>query len=114
MRDDTLRFRDMAESLEKIGKYTPAGKDCFIHDELIQVWVVHHLQILGEAARGVSEESQRKYPEIPWGKIIGFRNILVHHYFAINPDQIWAVIEAEIPPLKQELDRILAKNPADP
>lgn len=79
----------------------------------IQVWVVHHLQILGEAARGVSEEAQQQYPKIPWGKIIGFRNILVHHYFALNPDQIWAVIEADIPPLKQELGQILSGYPAD-
>lgn len=113
MRDDLLRFRDMADSIDKIGKYTTAGKEGFMHDELIQVWVVHHLQVLGEAARGVSEEAQQKYPKIPWGKIIGFRNILVHHYFAINPDQIWAVIEVDIPPLKQELGQILSKSPVD-
>ena len=113
MRDDSLRFRDMAESIDKIGKYTAAGKDTFVHDELIQIWVVQHLQILGEAARGVSDETQRKYPAIPWGKIIGFRNILVHHYFAVNPDQIWAVVEADIPALKRELERILSEHRTD-
>jgi uncharacterized protein with HEPN domain len=82
----------------------------FLHDELIQVWVVHHLQIPGEAARGVSAESQQKYSQIPWAKIIGFRNILVHHYFAINPGEIWAVVMVNIPPLKQELGRILAQT----
>ena len=113
MRDDRLRFRDMAESIKNIDKYTAAGKMDFVKDELVQVWVVHHLQVLGEAARGVSEESQKKYPKIPWGKIIGFRNILVHHYFAVNPDEIWAVVEVNIPPLKQELEQILAQYPTD-
>ena len=113
MRDDRLRFRDMAESIKKIDKYTAAGKQAFGQDELVQVWVVHYLQVLGEAARGVSDESQQKYPRIPWGKIIGFRNILVHHYFAVNPDEIWAVVEVNIPPLKQELERILAQYPED-
>lgn len=84
------------------------GKQVFLDDELVQVWVIHHLQILGESARGVSEESQRKYSQIPWGKIIGFRNILVHHYFAINPNEIRAVVQSDIPPLKQDLERILA------
>ena len=110
MRDDRLRFLDMAEAIRNIEKYSSAGKDRFGNDELIQVWVVHHLQILGEAARGVSEESKREYHQIPWGKIIGFRNILIHHYFAVNPDEIWAVVTVNIPPLKQELEQILAQT----
>lgn len=113
MRDDRLRLLDMAEAIRKIEKYTASGKQVFERDELVQVWVVHHLQILGEAARGVSEESQRKYSQIPWGKIIGFRNILVHHYFAVNPEEIWAVVQSDIPPLKQDLEKILAQFPAD-
>lgn len=113
MRDDRLRLMDMAESIRKIEKYTSSGKQGFVHDELVQVWVVYYLQVLGEAARGISEESQGKYSLIPWGRIIGFRNILVHHYFAINPDEIWAVVEVNIPPLKQALEQILAHYPAD-
>jgi len=112
MRDDKLRFLDMQESIKKIEKYTSAGKLSFSGDELVQVWVVHYLQILGEAARGVSQESQKKYSQIPWGKIIGFRNILVHHYFAINPDELWAVVEVNLPPLKKELEQILAEFPS--
>lgn len=113
MRDDRLRLLDMAEAIRHIEKYSSRGKQIFFKEELVQVWVVHHLQILGEAARGVSEESQRKYPRIPWGKIIGFRNILVHHYFAVNPDEIWAVVQSDIPPLKQDLEQLLALFPAD-
>lgn len=90
-----------------IEKYAAEGKDSFEKNELIQVWIVHHLQILGEGARGVSVESQKHYPEIPWSKIIGFRNILVHHYFAIDPSEIWRVVTVEIPPLKKEIGRIL-------
>jgi Uncharacterized conserved protein len=112
MRDDRLRFLDMVTSIRMIEKYTSAGKQVFEGDELIQTWVVHHLQILGEAARGVSEESQANYPQIPWGKIIGFRNILVHHYFAVNTDEIWAVVQINLPPLKRELEKILAQYPA--
>lgn len=113
MRDDRLRCLDMAEAIRNIEKYSSRGKEQFFREELVQVWIVHHLQILGQAARGVSEESQHNYPQIPWGKIIGFRNILVHHYFAVNPEEIWAVVQSDIPPLKQDLEKILAKFPAD-
>ncbi|MFA6331836.1 MAG: HepT-like ribonuclease domain-containing protein [Methanoregula sp.] len=85
------------------------GKPAFETSELIQVWIVHHLQILGEAARGISEESRRKYPNIPWSKIVGFRNIPVHHYFAIDPLELWRVVVVDIPPLKKEIGRILEK-----
>jgi uncharacterized protein with HEPN domain len=111
MRDDQLRFQDMAEAIKQIEKYTVSGKTLFERDELVQIWVIHHLQVLGEAARGVSEESQQKFDAIPWGKIIGFRNILVHHYFAVNSDEIWAVVQTNLPPLKKELERIKAQLP---
>jgi len=70
---------------------------------------VHHLQILGEAARGISEESRGRYPQVPWSKIVGFRNILVHHYFAIDPLELWQVVVVDLPPLKKEIGRILEK-----
>lgn len=104
---------DMAESIKKIEKYTSSGKQTFEREELVQVWVIHYLQILGEAARGVSGESQQKFNQVPWGMIIGFRNILVHHYFNINTDEIWAVIQVNIPPLKVALNKILEEYPTD-
>jgi uncharacterized protein with HEPN domain len=104
-----LRFSDMAEAICHIEKYAAQGKEAFESSELIQVWIVHHLQILGEAARGISEESRKNYPSIPWSKIIGFRNILVHHYFAINPSEIWRVVVVDIPPLKKDIGLILDK-----
>jgi uncharacterized protein with HEPN domain len=109
VRDDQLRFSDMAEAIRQIGKYAAEGKEPFEKNELVQVWIVHHLQVLGEAARGVSTESQNLHPQIPWSKIIGFRNILVHHYFAINPGEIWRVVTVELPPLKEEIEMILKK-----
>lgn len=99
----------MAEAICHIEKYAAQGKEAFESSELIQVWIVHHLQILGEAARGISEESRKNYPSIPWSKIIGFRNILVHHYFAINPSEIWRVVVVDIPPLKKDIGLILDK-----
>jgi len=99
----------MAEAISHIEKYAAQGKGAFESSELIQVWIVHHLQILGEAARGISEETRKNNPLIPWSKIIGFRNILVHHYFAIDPSEIWRIVVVDIPPLKKDIGRILEK-----
>jgi len=51
--------------------------------------------------------TRERYPAIPWGKIIGLRNILVHHYFAIDAKEIWAVVDLDIPPLREAVYRIL-------
>ncbi len=107
MRDDRSRLTDISEALEKIEKYTGRGKDLFFSDELVQVWVIHHLQMIGEAANGISPVTRERYPALPSGKIIGLRNILVHHYFAIDAKEIWAVVERDIPPLREAVDRIL-------
>jgi uncharacterized protein with HEPN domain len=107
MRDDRSRLTDISEALEKIEKYTGRGKERFFSDELVQVWVIHHLQMIGEAANGISPVFQERYPAIPWGKIIGLRNILVHHYFAIDAKEIWAVVDLDIPPLREAVHHIL-------
>ena len=78
MRSDQERLADILEAIEKIERYASRGRQAFDNDELFQVWVVRHLQILGEAASRVSPETQTRYPEIPWGKMIGMRHVLVH------------------------------------
>lgn len=54
MRDDRERLRDILEAIERIERYTSKGREEFMQDELIQTWVVHHIQIIGEAARKLS------------------------------------------------------------
>lgn len=83
MRNDRLRLLDILEAIERIEKYAAQGREAFAQDELIQTWIVHHLQIIGEACRALPTDFRKRYPEIPWAQIIGMRHILVHHYFGI-------------------------------
>ena len=87
------------------------GRDSFESDEVVQTWVIHHLQIIGEACRGITVEFRKTYPGVPWQKIVGMRNVLVHDYFGIDLPIVWAVVEREIPALKQEIGRILRDMP---
>ena len=68
MRSDRERLTDILETLEKLERYTPRGKQAFENDEMFQVWVVRHLQIVGEAASRISANTQMRFPEVPWGK----------------------------------------------
>jgi uncharacterized protein with HEPN domain len=74
---------------------------------LIQTWVIHHLQIIGEACRAISQSLKDRYSTVPWHKISGMRNILVHSYFGIDEAIVWSVVERDLPALKQEIEVIL-------
>lgn len=102
MRSDRERFTDILEAIDNIERYASRGKQEFINDELFQVWVVRHLQIIGEAANRVSDETRSRFPDIPWGKMIGMRHILVHGYFEIDVEIVWSVVEKDLTPLKQQ------------
>ncbi|MBI5525030.1 MAG: DUF86 domain-containing protein [Deltaproteobacteria bacterium] len=107
MRDDSERLRDILESIERIERYTEQGRGAFDRDELIQIWVVHHIQIIGEAAARVSENFKVTHPGVPWAQVVAMRNVLVHQYFGIDPDEVWAAVERDLPELKTQLTQIL-------
>lgn len=109
MRDDRERLLDIQEALERIEKYAVRGRAAFEQDELIQTWVLHHLQIIGEAARALSPELTQKHSAVAWKQIVGMRNILVHHYFSIDTAIVWAVLENDLPVLKQQITELLAE-----
>jgi uncharacterized protein with HEPN domain len=109
MRSDLERVLDILEALEKIERYAPRGKLAFENDELFQVWIVRHLQIIGEAASRISDQTQKRFPEVPWGKMIGMRHVLVHGYFEIDLEIVWSVIEKDLPSLKGQI-QLVEKN----
>ena len=70
--------------------------------------MLHHLQIICEAARGLSAEFRAKNVDSVWSKAVGLRNILVHHYFEIETVLVWKVVEHDLPPLRIKVQELLA------
>lgn len=109
MRDDRERLLDIQEAIERIEKYTAQGREAFERAELIQTWVIHHLQIIGEAARALSAAFKQQHSEVPWPQIAGMRNILVHHYFDVDVAVVWSVVERDLPVLKKQMTAMLGE-----
>lgn len=109
MRDPKEHLRDILEAMAQIEKYAIRGREVFREDELVQSWFVRHLQVLGEAARRLPAEVKAASPEIPWAQIVGMRNILVHDYFQIDTEEIWRVVENDLPHLKAEIQALLGR-----
>ena len=109
MRDPRDRLRDILDAIDAIERYRDRDKVEFERNELLQVWFLHQLQIIGEAARALPEETRALAPDIPWLKIIGMRNILVHGYFGIDTDVVWDTVTQDIPVLKPAVERLLQR-----
>ena len=84
------------------------GRQTFEADELIQSWIVRHLQIIGEVARALPEAVRAQAPAVPWANIIGMRHILVHDYFGIDTAVVWEVVAGDLPELRWQMEDLLA------
>jgi uncharacterized protein with HEPN domain len=100
-------LQDILEAVERIERYAKRGREAFERDELVQTWVVHHLQIIREAARGLSDALKTAHSEVPWPQIVAMRNVLVHAYFGVDADEVWSAVERDLPQLKRNVVAIL-------
>jgi uncharacterized protein with HEPN domain len=107
VKDDRERVLHILEAIQRVEKYAGRGRAVFDQDELIQNWMVWHLQVIGEAARALSESFRSRHPEIPWANIIGMRHIIVHEYFGIDLAIVWQSISVNLPDLKRTLELAL-------
>lgn len=107
MRDDRQRLVDILDAIDRIYRHTGSGREAFERDELVQIWVLRHLQLIGEAARRLSEELRTQHPEIPWAAIVALRNFLVHDYFAVNLEIVWQVVDRDLPALRSQVEAAL-------
>jgi uncharacterized protein with HEPN domain len=106
MRSDADRVNDILEAISKIRARGPDSFEQFLSGELLQVWVIHHLQVIGEAARGISQPVKNRNSEVAWAPIIALRNILVHEYFGLNLQQVWVLTQRDLPVLEEQMRRI--------
>jgi uncharacterized protein with HEPN domain len=106
VRTDFLRVADALAAIDKIDQYVGSGQAAFRENELIQVWILYHLAVVGEALRAMSAEFQAAHPSINWQGWTGLRNIVVHQYFRIHPERIWDTVETDLPELKRYLSMI--------
>jgi len=107
-RNDAVYLRHIVDAIACVQGYLAGvSADRFLANRLLQDGVVRQLQIIGEAARNVSDDFKNAHPELPWSLMIGIRNRLVHVYFEVNLSIIWDTARIDLPPLRQAIERIL-------
>jgi len=97
-REDQLLLQDIAEAGNKIFSYTKGiTYTDFIANPMMVDAVVRNFEVIGEAAKLVSEEMKFSHPEIEWKRMTQFRNVLIHDYFGIEHEIVWDVIQHYLP-----------------
>jgi uncharacterized protein with HEPN domain len=107
VRDPKARLLDILDAIAAIERHAHGGKTSFLQDELIFSWMVRQMQIIGEASRMLPEAIRARAVTVPWAKIIGMRNVVVHDYVGVDPEVVWDAIENDLPALKREVQALL-------
>ena len=104
---DQALLTHLLECLERIQDYAGGNKHTFIESRMVQDAVMRNLQTLAESTQRLSGQLKSTEPDIPWDDISGFRNVLTHDYLKLDLELIWQVIENDLKPLADALERMI-------
>lgn len=105
---DAAYLLDIALAARRALRFTQGRTwEEFEADELLQNAVLWPLQVIGEAARRVSEGTKAAYPQIPWAEMVGMRNRLVHEYSAIDVAEVWGTVQRDLAGLIAQIEPLL-------
>ncbi|MEM6397292.1 MAG: DUF86 domain-containing protein [Bacteroidota bacterium] len=112
---DKANLLGMIDALEKIQRYTTDHEDAntFYADVLTFDAVLMNLVIFGEMVARLSEKFKDSESDIPWSQIKGLRNIVAHNYFGVDPEEIWEIIQEDLPELEVQIKVIVKNDPTE-
>lgn len=109
---DAARLWDMLDAARAALEFVQGLRfDQFVKDRKTRNAVERNLEILGEAARGISNATRDLYPGVPWKSLIGLRNILIHEYGEIRYEILWQILQDKLYPLIQNLEAMGVDSP---
>lgn len=106
---DLTRLHHMLDSTNAIlGFIKEKNRESLDSDRLLLSGIIRELEILGEAAGQISQETKDQFPDLPWKQVIGMRNRLIHAYFDVDHDVVWKTVNNSLPPLANQLEKIIS------
>lgn len=107
-KDDAVRLRHMLDAAEEAIGFARGGERKDLdQDRKLTLALIKDIEIIGEAAYQISDETRSRLPDIPWDDIVGMRHRLVHAYFDINLDILWKTVQEDLPLLAERLRNIV-------
>ena len=106
MTRDRVYLLHIKEAIRKIERFTAAGRAEFFSSELVQDAVLRNLHTLSESTQRLSQELRDLHPEIDWRGISRFRNVVVHDYLGLDLEEVWSIVEKDLPKLRLQIQRL--------
>jgi uncharacterized protein with HEPN domain len=111
-REDRVRLQHMLDATRHAIAFTQGRQRKDLDTDLqLTLALTRLVEIVGEAAKNVSDDERQRHPDVPWRAIAGTRDRLVHAYFDVDLDQLWHIVSADLPALIAPLERALAVGP---
>lgn len=107
-RDVRLFLKDILKAIKKTQRFV-SGKNFgnFEHNDLLIDGVTRNLEVIGEAAKQIPEDFRKRYKQINWNQVVGFRNIAIHEYFEVDIEMVWTIATKQLDPVKQAVKRMI-------
>jgi len=107
MKDDGLYLSNILKCIQRIEGYVAEGQDAFMGNSMMQDAVIRNFEVMGEATKRPSDGLKQENADIPWRQMAGFRDVLIHDYLMVELDEVWAVVERDLPTIKPRLRELL-------
>lgn len=109
-KDDRILLYDIEQAIGRILDYTSGGRDEFLSTPMIQDAVIRNLEIVGEAASQMSGKMKAGMPQVPWRRVVDFRNFLIHSYGSVDLEIVWEVVADDLPVLRESVERAASRS----
>jgi uncharacterized protein with HEPN domain len=107
-RDYTDYIRDILISIQDVEEFTTGITfEDFLKDKKTIKAVIRSLEVLGEASKKIPDEVRNRYPSVPWKRMAGMRDKLIHEYFGVDLEIVWTVAKKELPPVKSSIEELV-------
>jgi uncharacterized protein with HEPN domain len=106
VKDERTYLTHAIEAIDAVTNYTTDGQEAFFSDGKTQDAVIRNIEIIGQAVKGISESTRALEPAVPWRRIAGMRDKLIHEYLGVDLALVWDVVEQELPILRPQLEEL--------